>query len=213
MVLILRSPMRTICTKLLTGPGLSTGSVINMGCFASLGYANFTATISSTRQRELTTRVRVVADTLPPTHEYFAQIFGQLVKRRWSGVICLVVTATIECRWHRRAIAKTYLAIDRSRRPPCVMSWASRALAQAFLTADPIEFRRHAIADIYPIDRCHPDYPNCDHFAAPQTNGALGHLRRYKAIWQNSLLATLAGDRAQTAVLGYHRKLRGARCE
>ena len=79
-------------------------------------------------------------------------MFGQLVKRRWSDVICLAVTATIEFRWHRHAIARTYLGIDRSRHPLCLMSWVSWALAQSSLAGQPIEFRCHAIANIHPID-------------------------------------------------------------
>jgi len=59
----------------------------------------------------------------------------------------------------------------------CLMSWVSRALAQSFPQRSAIEFRHHGIAKTYPIERCRvriTQLPNCDDFAAPQTNGALG---------------------------------------
>jgi hypothetical protein len=82
-------------------------------------------------------------------------MFGQLVKRRWSDAHFPSPLPAIEIRRHRHAVAKTYLAIDRSPAsavPDCHGS--AVPLAQPFLTAQPIEFRCHAIAKIYPIDRC-----------------------------------------------------------
>jgi hypothetical protein len=81
-----------------------------------------------------------------------------------------------------------------ARRPLCLMSRVSRGLAQPFLTAQPIEFRYHTIAKIYPIDRCPVPMTPIATILLHPTNGALGHLLTYKATGRNSFLAMLAGE-------------------
>jgi hypothetical protein len=169
LVLILQGQIRTICTKLLTGPRPSTGSFIKMGCFASPVHDNSTATF----RPPAAMRINDERPHCPQRTSTRSRMFRSNVRAACQAAVVgrhFPSPLPQPSRFARIGMPSRRLTLPSTgaRRPLCLMSRVSRGLAQPFLTAQPSEFRCHAHReDLSHRSMPRPHYPNCDHFAAP----------------------------------------------